>query len=276
MIHVEAAGLTDVGKKREGNEDAFLLDTKHQLYVIADGMGGHQAGEVASGIVVETIRQLMENGADHTINSYDAMLSPEANHLVGCIRSANQAVFQTARARDEYRGMGSTLAAVYYTDSTCIAANVGDSPIFLVRNGAIEPLSVTHTVAAEMSASNSARVKQLDEKIMHMLTRAIGVAEDVRADVCETQCFKGDIIILCSDGLSNKVAPDEMADIVSRNAPEAACRAFVDLANERGGDDNITVIVLKTSMFDTHGNPLLCFYMKVKEAVKKIFSLPVY
>jgi len=263
MIHVEAAGLTDVGKKREGNEDSYFLDEANQLYVVADGMGGHQAGEVASGLVVATIQSLVSDDAEDA-DSYDTMLSPHANRLAAWVRAANKAVYEKSRAREDYRGMGSTLAAVYYTDTTFIAANVGDSPVFLVRDGSIEPLSVTHTVAAELSVSNPEKLKQLDEKIQHMLTRAIGVGADVTPDVCELQCFRGDIIIICSDGLSNKVPAAEMADIVSGATPEAACRTFVDLANQRGGEDNITVIVLKVAALDARQSLPLRFFEKLK------------
>lgn len=263
MIHVEAAGLTDVGKKREGNEDSYFLDEANHLYVVADGMGGHQAGEVASGLVVATIQSLVSDDAEDA-DGYDTMLSPQANRLAAWVRAANKTVYEKSREREDYRGMGSTLAAVYYTDTTFIAANVGDSPVFLVRDGSIEPLSVTHTVAAELSLSNPEKLKQLDEKIRHMLTRAIGVGAEVTPDVCELQCFKGDIIIICSDGLSNKVPADEMADIVSNATPEAACRTFVDLANQRGGEDNITVIVLKVMGLDIRQSLLLRFFEKLK------------
>ncbi|MEI6128154.1 MAG: protein phosphatase 2C domain-containing protein, partial [Pseudomonadota bacterium] len=159
MVHIECAGLTDVGKKREGNEDAYFLDDTHRLYVVADGMGGHQAGEVASAIVVETIKKFMENEEEHTITDFDAMLSSHANQLVACLRAANREVYLKAHESEECRGMGSTLAAVYYTDATFIAANVGDSPIYLVRDGNIEQLSVSHTVAAELAASHPERLK---------------------------------------------------------------------------------------------------------------------
>jgi len=272
MVQIEAAGLTDVGKKRDGNEDAFLIDEANQLYVVADGMGGHQAGEVASSLVIETIKDFMSADAERTISSFDEQLSSDANHLATCIKAANRAVYEKAHASDEYRGMGSTLAAVYYTDSTLIAANVGDSPIFLVRDGSIEPLYVPHTVASEMAAQHPERLKTLDEKILHMLTRAMGVTDEVNADVCETQCFKDDILILCSDGLSNKVTPEEMARIAGSSSPAEACRIFVDLANERGGEDNITVIVLKALKVGSGRNPLMRFLSALAEAIRNVFN----
>jgi protein phosphatase len=273
MMHVEAAGLTDVGKKREGNEDSYFLDEANRLYVVADGMGGHQAGEVASGLVAATLQTLVrDDAADAEQDGYDTMLSPQANQLAAWVRAANRAVYKKSRERDDYRGMGSTLAAVYYTDETFIVANVGDSPVLLVRDNTIEPLSVTHTVAAELGASNPEKLKQLDEKVQHMLTRAIGVGADVVPDVCELQCFKGDSIIICSDGLSNKVTAAEMAAIVTAAAPAAACRTLVDLANQRGGEDNITVIVLKVTALDARPSLLLRVFEKLKLTAGKLFN----
>ncbi len=245
MILIESAGLTDVGRKREQNEDAFLVNDDGRLYVVADGMGGHLAGEVASGIVIDTVRDFEKNGQDPDFYVPDETISEEANRLVACIRKANSEIHKKSHDQLECRGMGSTVAAILFDNSTLIAANVGDSPIYFIHNGEIELISVMHTVAAEQAAINPERLKLLPDKFLHMLSRAIGVNEDVRADVCEMPCSGGDAVLLCSDGLSNLVTPEEMLEIVGTHAPDAACKRFVDIANERGGDDNITVIVLK-------------------------------
>ena len=269
MIHIEAAGLSDLGRIREGNEDAYLIDEARQLYLVADGMGGHQAGEVASGLVVETFRRFLQNGGADP-EPYDRMLSPDANRIAAWVRSANRAVYEKSLERAEYRGMGSTLAAVAYTDSTFIVANVGDSPVYLIRNRAIEPLSVTHTVAAELGATHPDRLRYLDPKVQHMLTRAIGVGPAVEPDICELQCFRGDIVVLCSDGLSNKVSPDELAAIAAAAPPAQACRTLVDLANERGGEDNITVIVLNVIKQNLPQNRLLRFVALLQQTIRGI------
>ena len=244
MIEIEAAGLTDIGRVRENNEDAYFIDEVNRFYLVADGMGGHQAGEIASGLVVATIQELLRTPPDDS-EPYDHLLSPAANTLAALVRAANTAVYEKSREHEKYRGMGSTLAAVLYTDTTAIVANVGDSPVYLVRGQNIEPLSVTHTVAAELGRTHSAQLKNLSEKVQHMLTRAIGIEPEVVPDICELQCFHGDIFVLCSDGLSNKVSPPEIADIVTAAPPGVACRELVNLANQRGGEDNITVIILK-------------------------------
>ncbi len=251
MIIVESAGLSDVGKKRKGNEDSLFLDDNLKLYVVADGMGGHQAGEVASRLVVETICDYMKRFTAGTeveeMPDSDSSLSREANRLLSGIRLANWSVHRLGREKEGYRGMGSTVAAVYFTGDTVVAANVGDSPIYLVHGGTIENLYVPHTLVAEHAALNAGGAASgiLGRRFEHVLTRAMGISETVEAYVTEVPCFSGDVLVSASDGLTNKVAPEEILRVVVGERPERACRILVDMANERGGDDNITVIVVK-------------------------------
>jgi protein phosphatase len=249
MVIIESAGITDVGRKRKGNEDALLLDTETNLYIVADGMGGHQAGEVASSLVVDTIRDYMKRFKEDTdaeeMEDFDETLSKEANRLLSSIHLANLGVNKVSHTKETYRGMGSTVSAVFFTDETLIAANVGDSPIYFVHNGTIERLSVLHTVMAEHAAIDPEGAANLGREYRHILTRAMGIEETVAADICEIPYFKDDIVVISSDGLSDKVSADEILEIVSKERPEKTCRKLVDLANERGGDDNVTVIVAR-------------------------------
>ncbi|HOV87177.1 MAG TPA: protein phosphatase 2C domain-containing protein [Syntrophobacteraceae bacterium] len=249
MVVVESAGLTDVGRKRKANEDSLLVDDDLQLYIVADGVGGRNAGEVASRIVVQTIQDYMkrfkEGGTVEELEDVDHSLSKEANRLLAGVRLANWGVNQLAGSNEAYHGMGSTVAAVYIADGIFVAVNVGDSPIYLVHSRDIERISVLHTVLEEHKALDPRTQARLGERFRHMLTRAMGIAETVKPDICEIQCFKDDILVLSSDGLSDLVAPEEIRDTVLRERPEKACRSLVDLANERGGDDNITVVVVK-------------------------------
>ncbi len=249
MVVIESKGISDVGRKRKNNEDAMFLDDAINLYVVADGMGGHQAGEVASGIVVETIRDYMiqSKGVEPAgENEYtDQSISMGANRLVSGIRLANRGVYGLSKQNEAYEGMGSTVSAVLFTDDTLIAANVGDSPVYLIHRDQIELISVLHTVLAEQMAIDPDRAGNIEPRFAHLLTRAVGIDETVWPDVCETPCFKGDVLVISSDGLSNKVTPEEILEIAGNKPPRKACAALVDLANERGGDDNITVIVLK-------------------------------
>ena len=244
MYVIESAGLTDVGRWRKNNEDALFLDDHQQLYIVADGMGGHQAGEVASGIVVETLWEYIKRFGDETAveaaEDPDDSLSKEANRLLSGIYLANKSVYQTAQGREEYQGMGSTVSSVYFTPNTLIAANVGDSPIYLVHDGSIEQLSVPHTVLAEQAALDPEGARQLGGEFKHMLTRAIGVEESVKADISEIQCFKGDILVIGSDGLTETVAKEEIHAVVKKERPEKACRTLVNMANERGGKDTVS------------------------------------
>lgn len=249
MIVIESASITDVGRKRKGNEDSLLLDDDLGLYIVADGMGGHLAGEVASKLVVDTIREYMkrfkEDEEVEELIDPDEPLSNEANRLLSGINIASREVYQISQSNESYRGMGSTVSVVYFTDETFIVANVGDSPIYLLRDGRIELLSVTHNIMAEQAAINPEMIEQLGERFKHMLTRAMGVEETVKADIREIQYFNGDILAIASDGLSDKVSANEILDVMKNERPAKACQTLVDLANERGGDDNITLIIIK-------------------------------
>jgi PPM family protein phosphatase len=248
MATITSAGITDIGRKRKGNEDALLVDDDLKLYVVADGMGGHQAGEVASRIVVDSIhntfKQLEIEDHDSEMADMVTTRSPAANRLMAAIYRANDDVYRVAEGDELYRGMGSTVSAVYFTDQTLIAANVGDSPIYLIRNGVIETISTPHTMVAEHAAIAPKGAKPLGPQYRHILTRAMGIDKSVDPDICEHQIFDNNILIISSDGLSDKVVPEEILEMTKQASPEAACRSLVDLANERGGEDNITVIVL--------------------------------
>jgi len=267
MYVIESAGLTDVGQRRKNNEDALFLDDKQQLYVVADGMGGHLAGEVASGIVVETLWDYIKRFDEETeveeLEDQDESLSKQANRLLSGIYLANKSVYQAGQGKEEYQGMGSTVSSVYFTANTLIAANVGDSPIYLVHDGSIEQLSVPHTVLAEQAALDPEGAQQLGGEFKHMLTRAIGVDETVKADISEIQCFKGDILVIGSDGLTEMVDKEEIHEVVKKERPEKACRTLVDMANERGGKDNITVIVLKVKKMVSPSGGFFRFFSKL-------------
>lgn len=246
MFHLETAGLSDIGRRRANQEDAFLVDDEHRLYVVADGMGGHLAGEVASRMVVDTLRS---SASGQKTPAYDAGAdtghAPGAAMLADWIREANRTVYRRSLRDEQCRGMGSTVAALLFAGDRAAAANVGDSPLYLLRAGGVEMLSAMHTVEAERSSADCRGTAPLSVLFHHMLTRAVGIEPDVRPHVSEMTCRAGDIFIICSDGLSNALRPDELPVAVCRADARGACRRLVDRALERGGDDNITVIVIK-------------------------------
>ncbi len=236
MVEIESAGITHVGMKREGNEDALFLEESQKLYVVADGMGGHQAGEVASALVVDTIRDYMrrfldENDVEEPADP-DKSLSPAANRLLDGIRVANRAVHDVAKNDPACHGMGATVSAVYFTPDSLVVANVGDSPIYLIHEGNIELISVTHNVITEQMAIDPDAARKLGPQYRHMLTRAMGIQETVVPDVSELPYFSGDVLVISSDGLSDKVTPEEILDIAKRENPAKAGQLLVDLLRQ--------------------------------------------
>jgi protein phosphatase len=153
--------------------------------------------------------------------------------------------------------MGATVCAAYFTKDTLIVANVGDSPVYLIHKGQIELLSVIHNVISEQQAIYPDAAYHIAPQFRHMLTRAMGLEETVRPDICEIQFFKGDALVLSSDGLTDKVAPNEILDVIVREKVEKACRTLVNLANSRGGEDNITVIAIKVTAVNDMGSSFL-------------------
>jgi protein phosphatase len=273
MIIVDSASITDKGKKRKTNEDALLLEDALGLYVVADGMGGHLAGDIASRLVVETIgeyiKKSIDNGNCDQTTDFGEALSREANRLLNSIRMSNQVVHETSLASRSCQGMGSTVSAIYVTESTLIAANVGDSPIYLVRDGNIKLLSVPHTILAEQKALNPENAEKLGMEFRHVLTRAVGTEKSVKVDIYEIQCFRDDILVISSDGLSDKVSPQEILELVHNNGPHAACQKLVELANDRGGDDNITVIVFKVKLVKNSQHKVNRFLALVKRILSE-------
>ncbi len=248
MVMIDSAGLSDVGRKRQENQDCFCVEDDLNLYVVADGMGGHLAGEVAGRMVVDSIRNyfvaLNSDRKQPPQEQKDESLSIEANHLLNAVAYANSQVYQASLDQPNYRGMGSTVAALLFTPRTFVAANVGDSSIYLIQDNKIERISVPHTVIAAQTELEPEQRHLYGADFQHMLTRGIGIEAEVEPDFCESPCFDGDRFIICSDGLSDKVTPAEILDIAAAGTPHKICRALIELANARGGDDNTTVVVL--------------------------------
>jgi len=247
-----AAAKTDVGQKRQGNEDRFCLDPSLGLYVVADGMGGHAAGEVASRLAVETIQEWMEkylSGADVAIvGPAVAAGSAEANFLLSSIRLANRIIFDSAKDRREYAGMGTTVVAVLAQDDRFVLAHVGDSRIYRIRGDRIDQVSRDHSFVQEQVDNGVMSAAEAHQsQYRHMITRALGLKERVDVDLTEQPARPGDVLLLCSDGLSDLLDDEDMLAAVRDHADDLdrACQAMVDRANAKGGDDNITVLVVQ-------------------------------
>jgi protein phosphatase len=247
-----AAAKTDVGQKRQGNEDRFCLDPSLGLYVVADGMGGHAAGEVASRLAVETIQEWMEkylSGADVAIvGPAVAAGSAEANFLLSSIRLANRIIFDSAKDRREYAGMGTTVVAVLTHGDRFVLAHVGDSRIYQIRGDRIVQVSRDHSFVQEQVDNGMMSAAEAHQsQYRHMITRALGLKESVDVDLTEQPARPGDVMLLCSDGLSDLLDDEDMLAAVRDHADDLnqACQALVDRANAKGGDDNITVLMVQ-------------------------------
>jgi PPM family protein phosphatase len=249
---VKAAGFSDIGKVRRTNEDTYLLNEPTGLYIVADGMGGHRGGEVASRMAVETIDTVIAKFFSQTAGNGNGKVADSTLNFVNQLRQsiylANQKIYTQSITDADCRGMGTTVSALYLAGDSIIAANVGDSPIYLLRNGEIENLYTPHTLLHEYKKIPKSLEGRFSEgKLAHILTRAVGIRSEVDVDIVETPCFAGDTIVLCSDGLSGKLSREEIRDTVCRNDAQAACRKMSALALERGGEDNITVVVVRVT-----------------------------
>ena len=234
---IRASAATDVGLRRKHNEDRYALAPDHGFYLVADGMGGHTAGQVAS--------QLASEAALRAIQALDGASATLAEKLRYAMAAANREVFETAREKPEYAGMGTTVVAVLCDGSRAALAHVGDSRAYLVRGGRIRQLTDDHSIVGELLRRNEISEDAAREHPhRHVLTRALGVRDSVEPDLAEITPEQGDVFVLCSDGLTNHVEDHEIAKAVREMSElQETCDALVDLANHRGGEDNTTVLL---------------------------------
>lgn len=250
---IKTSGITDVGLKREGNEDSYSIDDSLCLYIVADGMGGHLAGEVASKVAVEMIHKSFkkwvekETPDDELFGYPDSSLSRLGNYLLSSIRLANRIIYELALEYEQYHGMGTTIAILFVTPALIITANVGDSRIYIIRNGRIEPLSKDHTIVREQVEIGAMTEEEAAASpLRHILTKNLGSAKIVEPEICEIEPSNNDRYILCSDGLTDLVTDEEILEMTNNVEDHAdLCRKLVDLALDRGGHDNTTVITVR-------------------------------
>jgi protein phosphatase len=227
-------GKTDKGLVRKENEDAFCIEKDLGLLAIADGMGGHASGEVASKMAIEILKESLKKEEE-----------PLPGRLRSVVKLANRTIYEAAQSQSQLNGMGTTLTALQLDGNRLSIAHVGDSRAYLIRGGVIEQITDDHTIVSEQVARGTmTREEAARSDMRNILSRALGIGPEVDVDVEELVVSEGDHIVLCSDGLSELVSEDEiLLEIESSSRPEIVCDEFVDLANQRGGEDNITVIV---------------------------------
>ena len=248
-----AWGLTDVGLQREHNEDSFVVLKEYDLYVVADGMGGHRAGDVASKLATETISEFFRSTASDDVTwpfHFDANLSEEENRLLTGIRVANRQIFERSTRSREYHGMGTTVVGAMFSPrkSKMYIGHVGDSRCYRIRGGQIQQLTRDHSLFNDyLMAMPDLTEEQRRELPKNVITRALGMQDQVAVDLQHDEALAGDVYVLCSDGLSGMVTDEEILDIVQHAWPKnmhEAPKKLIERANERGGEDNVTAVVI--------------------------------
>jgi len=241
-------GATDVGMKRDHNEDSYLLAPDLNLYIVADGMGGHAGGEMASGISVRTVEKHVRGNKDivepNLQHEGPIERSPVAKLLSDAVRGACNAVFQKSQQVRELQGMGTTTTSILFHDKHAFVAHVGDSRAYLIRDGRILQLSEDHSLVNEqLKAGLITEAQARQSRFKNIITRSVGFDSDVEVDMIAVEVKAGDAYLMCSDGLSNLVTDPEVNDIVSDNFLHRVPETLIEMANARGGDDNCTVVV---------------------------------
>ncbi len=246
MPHVTVTGLSDVGRVRDHNEDYIAWDEMRGLVLLADGMGGHNAGEVASELAVRRIREAMQDILTAEMIASNVINYSEA--LCDAIIYANDEINHVARESEQYSGMGTTIVAMLFVGERAILANVGDSRIYRYRDDTLEQLTVDHSLVQEMVDSGMLNEQEAQASISrNVITRALGISEQVEVDIVEESPRDGDTYLLCSDGLTDLVADERIraALISSRGDMDMACAELVAQANEEGGRDNISIVLAR-------------------------------
>jgi PPM family protein phosphatase len=251
-LKAASAGLTDVGKKRDHNEDSFLIDDELQLYVVADGMGGHAGGGTASRIAVETIDKRMRDlRTTALVNPEAANLqdSPVPETIRSAVEQACLAIFAKAQEDPELAGMGTTVISLMVADAHAFFAHVGDSRAYLVRGELIQQISEDHSLVNEQIKAGMITPEEArHSRYRNIITRSVGFEEEVQVDVMGLLAELGDIFILCTDGLANMMDDGEILTIVRSHKLGDIPGKLIELANERGGDDNITVVAVRVDL----------------------------
>ena len=250
-LSVEVAGKTDVGRVRSNNEDNFGYDKRHGIFVVCDGMGGAAAGEVASRMAVESVLDYYRKAAKSRnvdiVGVHPSDASMRAIGLGSAINRANQQIFEASRSNEERAGMGSTIVAVAVRENFFSIANVGDSRIYLIRNNEIKQLTSDHSLVMEQvrrGLLTEEEAKRVDYQ--NIVIRALGAEPTVQADVEDLMAMRGDILVMCSDGLTRYLEAEQILSIVNdADDLTAAVDKLVLTARDAGGADNITTMLIR-------------------------------
>jgi serine/threonine protein phosphatase PrpC len=248
-VRIVSGGQSDVGQQRANNEDCFRIVQPLNLFVISDGMGGEAHGEIASAMAVETVVNTCMGEETGTIAAAAEMQpgwSAKTRRLFDAAQLANKKIYESAEANPQQQGMGATLTAAWINKEKLSVVHVGDSRIYLLRSGVLQQLTSDHSLVAEQVRRGILTAAEAEHsELQSVLMRALGTQPDVEVDAEEHILFPGDILLLCTDGLTRMVAEQKIAAALqSEKDPGRAAEKLVALANENGGADNVTVVVV--------------------------------
>jgi serine/threonine protein phosphatase PrpC len=245
---IQAAGSTDIGLVRKNNEDNFGYDLRYGIFVVCDGMGGQQAGELASKIAVDTVLDYFR--AEHTTPPVSGArfegVSQRAVGLATAIQLANQAIHDSGARDVSVAGMGSTIVAVAVEENLFSIANVGDSRIYLIRNHDVVHLTHDHSLVMEQVRRGLMTLEEAEHSNMqNVIVRALGTDDSVEPDLADHEFNSEDVLLLCSDGMSRYVKEETMAESVKQDSLDQACTNLIEAAKNGGSDDNITCLLIR-------------------------------
>ena len=251
-MRLEVSGQTHVGMKRNHNEDNLLLLPEERVFVVADGMGGHSSGEIASKIAVDEVGEFFRmTSQDQDVTwpyKMDKQKNYDENRLAVAVKLANQRIFEKATAETKFKGMGTTIVTVYFAkDNEVVIGHVGDSRVYFFRDGQLRQITEDHSLLNDYLKAKKLTPEEI-ENFPHknVIVRALGMKDNVVVDVNRVEPKPGDIFLLCSDGLSGMVT-DEQIQTVLQNTKDLdkACAQLIDSANANGGNDNVTAVLAR-------------------------------
>lgn len=250
-MRIEAAGNTHVGMKRNHNEDNYLVLPDEKLFCVADGMGGHSSGEIASKIAVDELAEFFKL-TSHDVDAtwpfkMDKARNYDENRLATAIKLANVRIYERASADQKYKGMGTTIVSVHFASNQAYVAHVGDSRVYSFRGGQLKQVTEDHSLLNDYLKAKKLTPEEI-EAFPHknVIVRALGMKDTVQVDVSRFEPQEGDLFLLCSDGLSGMVTDAQIQEVLASTPElEQACSRLIELANAAGGNDNVTCILTR-------------------------------
>ncbi len=241
---IEAIGKTDIGRVRSTNQDSFMVNQVERLYIVADGMGGHAGGEIASRLCIENVSNYIQKHPEE-IAAAKHHPDPKLQRVMAdAINHASAQIYERALEEPSLRGMGTTATVAKVVDNYVYCSHVGDSRLYLIRCGFLYQLTADHSLVSEQVRAGVLSKEEAElHHLRNVITRSVGYQEEEEVDTFATRLEPGDLLLLCSDGLHGKVPDKELSLIINQLKCDAIGK-LINLANERGGEDNITAIII--------------------------------